>query len=185
MNNWSQILALGITLLLLSGCDSSSSEKDDTIRPKVFFDLATYFKEEISRLSDLNPKVRKIANLNGEEEIVDNAEIDFESELDVFVRSDINKLSWIDKYKGDTLFNNGVISKITYKLIDEGLRTKFVEVVLEEGEVQSVSIENSAENIVVTSSQSLSYRPEFGFSITHEQDLLLGKNSNVSIEIKY
>ena len=65
------------------------------------------------------------------------------------------------------------------------MRTKYVAVAFDEGEVQSVSIENSSENIVVASSQSLFYQPEHGFSITHKQNLLVGKNRDVSIEIKF
>ena len=153
--------------------------------PNVFFDLKGYFEGEISRLNEAAPKVKKIANLNGDEEILEHQMIDFAQELDIFVNSDINKLSWGDKYSGDTTFQSGSISKITYKVLDESLRTKFLEINFNDGQVSSVVVENAANSLVASSQQKLNYQPETGFSITHNQDLVGSGDRNLAINILF
>ncbi len=176
-----------ILVLLWMGCQRRDQLGPEGSRdiPSVFFDLKGYFNEEIQRLEKEAPTVRKTARLNGKEEVLENQKINFSEELNVFKELDINKLAWTDKYIGDTTFVGDKISNIIYQAQVEDLKTKRLEITFANGKVSSVGIESGSNSLIASSQKKLHYLPSKGFSIDHQQDMLLTKNRTLSVTIDF
>ncbi|MEM6378680.1 MAG: hypothetical protein AAF705_10710, partial [Bacteroidota bacterium] len=116
---------LAITTLLYS-CNSADSPDNGLTEEDYFFNLRNYMEQEIARLEKDRPKVKKVIAINENSEEVPTDTINYAKELDIFKKSDINRVAWIGKYDGDTLLTNGVIDKITYKARQKKLRTRFM-----------------------------------------------------------
>ncbi|MCP3933508.1 MAG: hypothetical protein GY705_30940 [Bacteroidetes bacterium] len=177
-------LLLGI---LLWGCvDKNRDTGREEVVPKLFFDLSGYFEKEISRLSDLQPVLKKRSSINDKTEEKQIKETNFERELAVFKNGDINRTAWMDKYSSDTTFSTqGKLSRIEYKAKEDKLKTKRIFIEFQKDKVHSVTIESQSENIISKFKQQLTYSPEKGYSILSEQDILFSKSKKLSVFVTF
>ena len=177
----------GLLLLSLSvlACNSTSQNAEEE-RQIFFFDLQTYFDEEIERLSELQPKVEKILSIDQEEEILSVDTLNYANELEVFRQSDINKVSWQDKYQAYTTRNvDGEAQRIVYTALDEKLGTRSIDISFKEGKPQQISIQKAVQSPVLQSSQDLIYQPKIGFSIAQKQKVKLMAEKELKVKVRY
>lgn len=150
-----------------------------------FYDLKTYFQNEITRLDKANLSVQKEVQINAESEVQQLDGLNYEQELKLFTNSDINKMAWFDKYEIDSTFENRALSALQYTALDEDLKTKSIQINFSANEIDRVIIENSTESFIASSKQLLEYHPKSGYNITTSQKTKLGKNQAVSIAVQF
>ena len=108
--------------ILLCACSSGKGPEIN-----YYIDLEELISQEIDRLEQANPSVKKRISLNGELEEKQIDDIDWKSELNLFLQADINKAAYSDLYDADTLFTNksrNRYSKISYKANSHKLKTQ-------------------------------------------------------------
>ncbi|WP_139377336.1 hypothetical protein [Daejeonella lutea] len=142
-----------------------------------YVDLKTFFSEEITRLTKQKTYVDKTVSRNGVSESRNNILPDWESELSLFIESDINKPAWSSSY---TINNDNSIT--TYTAADSKLRTRSIKIKKNTaGEIKTVSIVNMTNNALYSSSEELSYSPDSLYQIIKRQDVLFLGNNNYKI----
>lgn len=166
-------------------CNNSANTEANRAVDLPFFDMQTYFKEEINRLNELQPPVKKTVAINQATETNEISTIDYEKELKVFSSSDINKMAWFDKYKIDSLFENSQLKGVIYKSLDENLKTKKVSISFQDDEVSQIEIENKTKSFIAASDQKLIYAPSSGYSILTSQEMSIGKDKEIKIEVNF
>lgn len=176
-----------ITLLAcLLGCSSPQSGADLAPDQQNFFDIEGYFNEEIDRLEDLKPTIEKIVSLDGTSETIRPDSLNYENELSVFVNSDINKISWMDRYAADTLRNaDRALQSVRYEAQDDKLRTRLIEIDYRDGRPDKINILNRTENALLEARQELSYEPNRGFSIQQRQQIRFMKPNEAGITVTF
>lgn len=183
MNKQFQLLLLFLLTTLLS-CQGDLSG-DSTSNQGDFFDLKNFFKTEFQQLADKH-KVEKTTRINGVEETKQFDKINFEEELAVFLNSDINKISWLDKYQVDSVFNTqNLLTEIRYTAIDEKLRTKKMVITYAEDAVNSIYIRNASKNIITDAEQILDYSPKTGYQISSRQKVIFSPEKNLAVTVKF
>lgn len=152
---------------------SCQENKTNAKSPEYFFSLKEYFEQEALRLSKAQRSILKKVSRNGDTETKELEIQDWKKEFGLFIESDINKLSWKDRYqmiqKGDSTL---------YQSLDTNLRTQQIILVREDHEIKEVLIKNKVNNQLYTSLENLSYYPDSLYLIQKTQKVwFLGANS--------
>jgi len=170
-------------LLLLLSCQPSEKQAN---KVSPFFDLATFFEQEIESLGTDRP-IKKTILLNDKTEILNLDRWDPRPELEGFKELHINRPAWRDQYQVDSSFyNDGGLSRLMYTAIDSSLRIKQVEIDwTAAGEVEEVRVEKYIKNLVVLFHQKLRYNPGRGYWLWRAQKVPLSKRSEMEIELSY
>lgn len=127
------------------------------------FDIKSFLKAEAIEVEKANYSFQKTVFLNGKEELKEFEEIDFEMETENFLLSDIDKPSFFGRYAIDTIEREKIVT-VTFKALDEDLKTRLVMVDYKAGVPQQIKIENTTKGIVYNSSQELTYHKGKGFN---------------------
>jgi hypothetical protein len=161
-----------VLCFILSGC--VGKEEKSAHR---YMDISGFFRQEAAWLKAHDARINKTVSRNGNQETRNNVSPDWETELSLFIESDINKPAWNRSYK-ITSDSTGLI----YSAMDDKLRTRLITVRKDSsGKVSYVSILNSVENNLYTSSEELLYRPNFGYNILKRQQVILLGDNEYSI----
>lgn len=178
---------LGIlALTLLYSCDfNSSSSGSEKAEDLYFFDLAGFFNQEIQQLNHKGVKAKKEVQYNDKQDVLQNQKLDYEKELAVFVHSDINKLSWREKYQADTLKEGNEIRLITYKALDEQLKTRKIAITFDQNQVSQIAIQNRLKSIMASTWQNLEYVPGKGYQVHGTQQMRLAGKDKMGIEVEF
>lgn len=174
------LLLAGLLAVLTFHCQSSAGAGLDQ-EEKSFFDLRAFFEEEIVRLQAENPKVKKEIEINGKQEQKTQEEVDFEKELAIFIRSDINKPAWRDKYGVDSVVVSNDLIRVDYVALDSTLKTRLLSIEFEDAVVNKVMITNKTNSPLIQSQQQLTFEPKKGYQISNQQDLSLSDDSSLRI----
>ncbi len=178
-------LALIFLGLSLSACQSGASTNASEQEDAFFFNLKKFFEAEIYRLGNTKVVGVKKVQFNQEKDETNPQVFNYAKELEVFVNSDINKLSWRDKYSGDTSLVAGKIQKIVYKALDEHLKTREVIIQFNEGQVSDIRIENRLKSIIADAQQNLRYQPTRGYEIKGQQNMSAAGDASVGVEVTF
>ncbi|MCP4443113.1 MAG: hypothetical protein GY810_29755 [Aureispira sp.] len=171
-------------MFLLSSCVKEGGA--NVAERQSFFDLKQYFKEEVARLEGGNIHIKKTITNKGELEQKKISDLDWSEELALFVKGDINKPSFIEKYTIDSTFGNqGELTQLLYKTEDEAMYTQNLDIEFKDGEVHSIIIVNNVSNAVYASQQYLKYIPSIGYSIDKTQDVTLFDKENYKVEVEF
>ncbi len=175
---------VGAALLLnCFSCLETDIQQNKTMK---FFDLKGFIGNEIkTRTGHLN--ATKDITVNGKKESqVMKSNYDLSTDLSIFLESDINKPTWSDAYKVDSVFNsNGELNAIVYNALDDQLRTKLLSVSFENDEVEEINITNKKSNVIVESEQLMRYNPSKGYKINSNQHVIFSNKEKVEIEVQF
>jgi len=175
------MLLVAVMACLFFQCQSSISSAT-TQEEKAFFDLRAFFEQEIVRLKAENPKIKKEIEINGKREEQTQEGVDFEKELAIFMRADINKPAWREKYKVDSTMVVDRLARLAYAAIDSSLKTRLLFIEFDQKEaVEKVFISNKTNSPLIQSEQQLTFEPAKGYRIENKQDLSLSKDSQLTI----
>lgn len=175
---------LGLALLLpLLSCNSGASESTEVATIATFFSLSDFFSAEIDRLNTAQPECTKTLRVGGKEETQSGATLNYETELAAFLDSDINKPSWSDKYKVDSVFSNaGQLASLHYVAQDSGMYTREIRLGFDSLEtVRTCFVRNRLTNFISDFRQNLYYDRQSGFRMTVLQGF--GEDAREPVEI--
>jgi hypothetical protein len=178
-------ILLFFALALIWSCNSPDATKKPTKEDPYFFDLTGFFNAEIKHLNSAQTKANKTVRYNEKEDVLSNQKLDYQKELAVFVHSDINKLSWREKYSADTLKEGNEIRSITYKALDEQLKTRKIAISFDQNEVAQIAIENRLKSIMASTWQTLEYVPGKRYQVHGKQKMRLAGVDRMGIEVEF
>jgi hypothetical protein len=163
-------------IYLLASCNSQKEEFQEAFH----YPIKSYFNSEVLKLKEKNSTVLKTITHNDVSESKELKIEDWEKEFALFLESDINKTSWKNGYTKDSTSN-----KITYKAIEEGLRTKFIEIDLIDHKPVKFKITNSVKNYLYSSQENLEYIPDSIYTIQKTQKTVILGENKYKIEGKF
>lgn len=170
-----------ILLFTFSACELP--KLPDKKEMTTFFSLEGYFKEEEGRLSKKETRYKKHIKTNSEEEDLMLKIEDWNTEFELFKKSDINKPSWKDDYGIDSVVVKGKLKALIYTALKDDLYTRSLTIKFKGAKVQAISILNKSANSIYKLEETLNYDPETGYKIERKQDLLLFEKEEHSIEV--
>ncbi len=179
-----RIVNVFLLTAVLIGCGSDAG-KSPNLDEVAYFDLKGYFEQEKEQIKTRSSFSKKVT-VNGEVEEKLTETIDFENDLRIFQKSDINRPAWSDKYSIDSLLNirNELIG-LTYKSLDSKLRTELVEIKYDNGRVDKILIENRTESSIAKTKQVLTYIPRKGYLIESIQNMATMDSSVFKVEVSF
>ncbi|MBC7745968.1 MAG: hypothetical protein H7096_12800 [Flavobacterium sp.] len=161
-----------IFILLLAGCSGGPA----VVQKKTFIDVKGYFQSEIKRLGNYKTEVKKTVSRNNQTETQMLNNINWQTELSLFVESDINKSAWRNSYK-----ISKIGKEVIYSATDSALKTRQIRV-LEgvNGRIKKVQIKNNTNNMLYQSSEILTYVPDSLYKVVKNQKVfIIGENRYV------
>lgn len=171
-------------MLICAG--SCAPNQEEIQQPSVdpFFDVDSFFREEIAVWDSLQPTVTKQVLFDGVEEVGEFDSLDYDTQLRVFLDSDINKPAWFDKYRIDTIREEGRGYRVQYTSLSPKLRVQKLEVQWREGEPVAIHVEKATRSLLETLEQNLTYQTGEGFTLEMLQKRLWGKTTRTTIEVR-
>lgn len=161
-------------------------ERNQIPKNEGFFDLSDYFEAESQRLTQAGLRIKKQITTGGETEEKIVQTLDFEKELSVFSKSNINKVALLDKYRVDsTLTPSNELAQLVYIAQDKKLKTKKLLLDFENGVVKNVQIQNASGSALAEFEQELSYQPDKGYTIASRQDILFFEDKTMKVEATF
>jgi hypothetical protein len=147
-----------------------------------FFSMIDFMEEEKKWMVNDKISLTKILSLNGEKDTIYIVQPNFTSELDVFIKSDINKPSLYDKYSVDSLVNSGKLYKIIYTAKDEMAKTRKLSIQFDsQNKVGLIDIRLFNGSPITKNVQHLTYMPKIGYKIKDEQ-YFMGNKDEIMVE---
>ena len=154
-----------IGILFFTACSPEKRQE----RVHTYFDLQTYFEQEIARLAKENPELRKTALNNDHKETKSFSNVDWRKELGIFAESDINKPAWKNSYSIDTV-EAAQLQTLIYKAKENSLTTRYISVTeTSDHEIKAIEIRNITINNLYASTQVLKYIPGVSYYIIGTQ----------------
>ncbi|HYV92115.1 MAG TPA: hypothetical protein VE978_10045 [Chitinophagales bacterium] len=167
-----------IIFILLASCQNPTQQASVQ---KPYFDLISFFDEQISRLEKDSLVVMKTSSINGQTDEHQMDWTDWRREFALFLASDINKTSLIGKYAVDTTHilsgeDSGNV-KIRYAAQDSAMHTRLLEVTLNNHHVKDIHIINKSSSFLSSFSEDLFYLPMKAYVIkTSTKNSFFGGN---------
>ena len=147
-----------------------------------FFSTIDFMEEEKNWMVNNKISLTKTLSLNGETDTLYIDQPNFASELDVFIKSDINRPSLSDKYSVDSIFSSGKLYKITYTAKDEKVNTRKLSIQFDShNKVVLIDIRLFNGSPITKNVQHLIYRPKAGYVIKDEQ-YFMGNKDEIMVE---
>lgn len=177
-----KMFRLIFSAFLVTGILSCSSKELTTGRSDIaFFSLADFIKEEQESMKKEGIMLIKMLELNGKKDTIIFNQPDFENELDLFVKADINKPALSDKYRIDSIFQHGNLFKVLYTSKDKKLYTQRLSIQYNDnGKVASLDIRLFNGSPITVNVQHLVFRPAIGYQIMDNQ-YVMGKKEVIKV----
>jgi len=173
-------ILISLFFMLVFSC--SQKEEMNSQLPSSFFSMIDFMEEEKKWMVNNKISLTKILSLNGEKDTLFIEQPNFASELDVFIKSDINKPALSDKYSVDSIFSSDKLYKITYKAEDENQKTRKLSVRFDsQNKVLFIDIRLYNGSPLTKNVQHLIYRPKNGYIIKNEQ-YFMGNKDEIMVE---
>ena len=122
---------------IIGSCSTAPSDSPASPRTSKFFDLTGYMQSEAQRLNLNGTKVEKILSVNDQTDTIYPTEFNFQSQLAIFEKANINKIAWEDLYTIDS-----TIDYIRYTAQEPSLEVKTLQINKDEnGEITHPAFE--------------------------------------------
>jgi len=177
-----RFIKIFLLIFVLSACNSN--EQADTEQVKYFFDLKGYFDEQSKIINEKYKTPIKTVSVDGKAQRKQLKKIDWEKELSVFASADINKSAWQDKYRIDTMATINAVN-VVYTALDDKLKTRLINVKLNNKLVEFISIDQLSDNMIYNSKKTLTYSPESGYTLENRQKARFLKEHLYEIKVDF
>jgi len=167
-------IATIIVLFLIAALPSCKPDNLKEGAVKEYFDIEGYFEKKVAQLKKQHHTVTKTVVHNGTSESKNVEITNWDTELALFIESDINKPAWNGSYaKQDSA------GAIIYTAKDTELRTRRIVICkAENGSIRQISIYNQVNNLLYNTHETLNYYPDSAYVIEKYQKVkLLGANT--------
>jgi Jacalin-like lectin domain len=163
--------------ILIVGC---SNEKTISSNNNLFFDLKGFIQSQYDVLKNSNKLATKVITIGGKQETKTLDSKAILDDLAGFKEADINRPTWIDKYKVDSLLDGANhITEMVYTSKDSSMRTKEMRIVYNHDQVIEVKILRTNNSFVADMEQLLYFTTNKGYSIQHKQKLSFNKEDTI------
>ena len=167
--------------LILRGCNTAPADSPKAPRTSKFFDLVSYMESEAQRLQLDGIKVEKILSVNDQTDTIYPTAFNFQSELAIFEKANINKIAWEDQYTIDS-----TPDFIRYTALEPSLEVKTLQINKDENDgIISLEIQKSSKSPLSTSQQFMEYSPEKGYKISSKQKIILAEEKKIEIIVNF
>ncbi len=166
------IAAVIIFTAAFSACNSKI-ETQKTGSQEKFFDIPTFFQQEINALSIQNPDIKKTVKKDDKEETKTLKIKDWNTELSSFQAIDLNKQAYAGYIKVDTSD-----SVIQYSFTNPDLDLSCVRIKLDKkGNPEIISIEKEVRNTLYNTAEFLVYEKNKFYLVEKNQHVkVMGEN---------
>ena len=155
-------------LFLVSVVSSCSPTSKEVVVIK-YFDVPSFFEKEVGMLTSKNVEVSKVLSTDGETSSLTIIP-DWNKELAVFSSINLNKSSYIGKYKVDTIqHNDGIL--VNYNAIEKGLPVKNLSYALSDEQVSWIEVNKVDKSMILSSELHLRYVPDSGYTVSGSQQI--------------
>lgn len=175
---------LAFLSLAPAACNQPSDQETRTT-PKPYFDLNGFFEDQIRTLQTQSPEITKRIEIGGEVEEKTLRSVDFQKELKIFQRFDINKPAWLDQYAIDSTLTGGTLTGLRYTAKKDKLKTREINIEFEGGSVSKIKIFNQVNTPSLDLSQELRYTPGKSYFIDNRQRLAFSKEKRILITASF
>jgi len=152
-----------------------------------FFSTSDFFEREAERLSSLDRTLTKTVWVNSQQESQTLDSVNWEAELALFRKADINRPAWTEKYRGDTLYYEDRSAKtFYYEANSPDLQVRRLEVHWgESGQVKQIDIHKTTKSLIETVEQDLRYQPDSGYQLRERSSSWLDRDSEIRIVARF
>lgn len=161
-----------------TACQSDTQQVTVDNSGIVFFDLKAFFEKEAQSSDFL--KIKKTVTLDGKEETKELTDVDGNKELGIFIKANINRPVWRDKYEVIQEADREV-----YTALDSKLKIREVLILKHDNEVLQVKIISKSGNKVISSEKVLIYNPNKGYSIEHQQNVMIVGENKKGLRVEF
>ncbi len=179
-----KLFLLAFLSLAPAACNQPSDQETRNA-PKPYFDLNGYFEDQIRTLRAQSPEITKRIEIDGEVEEKTLRSVDFQKELKIFQRFDINKPAWLDQYAIDSTLTGGALTGLRYTAKKDDLKTREIDIEFEGASVSMIKIFNQVNTPSLDLSQELQYIPGKTYRIDNRQKLAFSKEKRILITASF
>lgn len=181
MQSFYLILRWSWVLFVISACSAPTTSLP---QERTFFDLKTFFEKEVTHLENFMPQLDKTITHNGTTESHRVVVDDWLAELRFFSTLDINKPSWRDQYRVDTLMEPYGY-QLKYSALNKGLVTQELAIHIIDQQVTFINAIQLIDNQVYQSQRFLEYKPRKHYKIKQLQDVALLAPNDYTIQATF
>jgi hypothetical protein len=164
-----------------SSCSTAPSDSPASPRISKFFDLVGYMQSEAQRLNINETKIEKILSVNDESDTIHPSTFNFQSELAIFEKANINKIAWEDQYTIDS-----TPDFVRYTALEPSLEVKSLQINKNEnGDIISLEIRKSSESPLSSQQQFMEYSPLKGYHISSKQKIIFAAEKKIEIIVNF
>lgn len=169
-----------ILLFLLNACGVEQKREARSL-----FDSKAYFEQEIERLNKQKVSIEKQVRMDEDTQRIELDTVDWEAELALFLRSNINKPALVDEYETDSLIEEGKLRAVHYQTQKEGLKTRKLSLYFRDDSIRRIEIFNKTKNTVYGAEQHLRYEPAVGYEMRDTQQVQLVGTNLFSVKVAF
>ena len=150
-------------LWLLTTCSISSGNQKEARKIDAYFDLAGLMQQQVAYLSETNPKINKNAIIDGQQEALEQDSVNWEKELNIFAKADINKPRLLSQYRTNTYTDDAGHRVTQYQNVDKHVSGVIKMEIVEDpssNKLLNIFIESGEYNTLFTSEVELEMRFE-------------------------
>jgi hypothetical protein len=171
-----------IAFLLINSLSCSTKELKSGQTNLSFFSLIDFMSLEQKEMLKDKTRLIKVLHLNGKRDTLVLDRPNFENELDVFKKADINKPALSDKYAIDSVLQKGQLFKVIYTSKDKKLLTQKLSIQYNAlGKVASIDVQLYNGSPITKNVQHLIYKPTYGYQIIDNQ-YFMGDKDEIKVE---
>ncbi|NNF02305.1 MAG: hypothetical protein HKN22_06440 [Bacteroidia bacterium] len=165
---------------VLLSCSNTELQKTNAL----YFDSPSFFKSEIDRLENLDPKVlKRIESKAGIEEQKIRIE-DYEKELSVFSKIDLNISAYYNMFSVDSVYREDTLI-VEYKAKEKSLGLREYRLVVVDGNPQMISASSKTANALSDSGLKLIYQPSKGYKISKSGNSKVSDSFDFKISVEF
>jgi|GEM_PF-3539084 len=181
-------------LVFIASLSISCAQKQEEQKPSL---LSDFWKSEIARLNKEKPMITKISTVNGKSDTIRTDSIDWEKELQIFVKCDLQEKD-LGMFNVDTITVHDTVripneegyldSKVSeskvIKLISKNKDSKIREMMFRKDLTYIVIVIIDEEQLYGINKRIV-YRPNSYYEITGSQDVKFLNGINYKVQVKF
>lgn len=153
---------------MLTACIKPDSLKEAGTPANSYFDIKGLIDTQITLLQNSQVQVSKHTSVNGKEEALSAANVNWKKELGLFADADINKPILSQSYKTDTL-KTSLSQTLVHTALEDGLRVRRIEVMQNPmGQAMMLNIDFQEHNPMYEAEQHLYMTLDSGKAVTYQ-----------------
>ena len=175
------LICLSFAFAFFSLLISCGGPEKKAVNNSRFFNLNSYFKDQVAILEKANTPLTKTIVHNGKTETINEKNVNWKNELKPFLEIDITLPAHILSYSIDSLVE-GNSTTLHYSAKDSTPLLRDIVIKLNNGQPDTIYIRKVISNSYVSSMETMSYFGNGNYELKVKNDPPIGKN--IAFELK-